>query len=476
LVRPNILARDFATMTPQSVPRRKRRPARLRARPLPLTVKQILAWADAHHQRRGVWPSKTTGRITDALSETWCAINLALMRGGRGLPGGVTLARLLLEKRGVRHLHYLPTLTKEQILVWIDDHHQRTGEWPTLNSGKIPEAPGEIWRKIHAALFQGMRGLPPGGSLPRLLAEARGVRNPKGLPPLSRKQILSWADAFFQEHARWPNRQDSSVPEMGAESWGSVNSALIHGGRGLAGGSSLALFLQRERGARNKKNLPPLTLKQIAAWARRCHDRTGRWPTEDSGPIEGSAGEVWGNVNQALRNGNRGLPGGDTLPRLLERVFGVRNEANLPSLRITDILQWADQHKRRTGGWPKTSSGAVAEAPGETWSAIDAALFAGMRGLPARLSLVRLLAKYRGVRSKREPPLLTSKQILRWADQHYQRVGRWPGAGAGAIPGAAGETWSAVAQALRIGRRGLPGGDSLRRLLERHGRLASPVS
>jgi hypothetical protein len=64
---------------------------------------------------------------------------------------------------------------------------------------------------------------------------------------------------------------------------------------------------------------PPLTVEQILAWADAHHARTGRWPHAGSGPVEGAPGEVWGNVNAALYDGHRGLPGGDSLARLLDR-------------------------------------------------------------------------------------------------------------------------------------------------------------
>jgi hypothetical protein len=70
----------------------------------------------------------------------------------------------------------------------------------------------------------------------------------------------------------------------------------------------------------------------------------------------------------------------------------------------------------------------------------------------------------------RKRPPLTVEQILAWADAHHARTGRWPSAEAGPVPGAPGETWHAVHAALYVGRRGLPGGDSLARLLARHQR------
>jgi hypothetical protein len=69
---------------------------------------------------------------------------------------------------------------------------------------------------------------------------------------------------------------------------------------------------------------------------------------------------------------------------------------------------------------------------------------------------------------------LSVAQILRWADAHHERTGRWPGAHSGPVAGAAGERWGSIESALRFGWRGLPGGDSVARLLVRHGRRPPP--
>jgi hypothetical protein len=113
---------------------------------------------------------------------------------------------------------------------------------------------------------------------------------------------------------------------------------------------------------------------------------------------------VWRNVNQALADGTRDLPGGDTLPRLLARRLGVRNGASLPRLSVRQILAWADDHFRRTGHWPRANSGPVAQAPGETWNAIDGARRVGLRHLAAGSCLARLLATHRGIRNVADPP------------------------------------------------------------------------
>jgi hypothetical protein len=66
----------------------------------------------------------------------------------------------------------------------------------------------------------------------------------------------------------------------------------------------------------------------------------------------------------------------------------------LPRLALKQILAWADDHFRRTGGWPRRKSGPVAGTPGETWGAIDSALQKALRGLPGGTSLPRLLEEH----------------------------------------------------------------------------------
>ena len=61
----------------------------------PLTVEQILAWADAHHARTGGWPSPGSGPVAGAPGEDWGDIDIAQCAGYRGLPRGGSLARLL---------------------------------------------------------------------------------------------------------------------------------------------------------------------------------------------------------------------------------------------------------------------------------------------------------------------------------------------------------------------------------------------
>jgi hypothetical protein len=295
-----------------------------------LTIGLILADADAFHRRTGRWPYRTSGRIVGSLGDTWSAVNLALCKGSRGLPGGSSLPQLLQERRGVRNRGRLPRFTIGQILGWADAHHRRTGAWPRLTSGAIASAPGETWQAVQDALVMGHRGLPGGSSLARILARHRGVRNIQDRPPFTIKQILAWADAHHRRTGRWPIRASGSIADASGETWAYVINALIQGNRGFPGGISLAQLLAQGRGVRNRKALPRLRVKDILAWADAHYRRTGRWPRHTSGAIVDARGETWAGVEAALQHGNRGFPGGYSLYGLLKRhrhIPGRRSHA-----------------------------------------------------------------------------------------------------------------------------------------------------
>jgi hypothetical protein len=64
----------------------------------------------------------------------------------------------------------------------------------------------------------------------------------------------------------------------------------------------------------------------ILSWADEAHARSGRWPKQEDGPVQAAPGKKWMNINQALRLGLRGLPGGSSrhvveLEQRLNRPF-----------------------------------------------------------------------------------------------------------------------------------------------------------
>ncbi len=271
-----------------------------------------------------------------------------------------------------------------------DGYHKREGRWPQLDSGPIPEAPGETWASVHGALSGGRRGLPAASSLAQLLAEHRGVRNLAALPDLTIAQILCWADRHHRQTGDWPANNSGDAATAPGETWAALNSSLTCGRRGLPGGMTLAQLLARERGVRNHRDLPPLNVDTILAWVDRYRQREGCWPKRDSGPSADAPGETWTGCDVALKKGNRGLPGGSSLPQLLAQKRGVRNHLALLPFRIKDILTRARTHRRQTGAWPTAKSGPIAGAS-ENWRTVNNALLIGFRGLRGGSSLAKLL-------------------------------------------------------------------------------------
>lgn len=259
---------------------------------------------------------------------------------------------------------------------------------------------------------------------------------------------------------------------MADETWSGIHTALCQGARGLSGKTTLHGLLAKHRGARDLRNQNKLSRKQVVDWARQWYERTGKWPRVHSGKIPGANGESWTTVNYALVHGNRGLPGGLTLTRFLQKEIGGRVRANRPTLTFKSILEMADAHHAATGHWPTRQSGPVLDHPQENWLNISAALVTGGRGLPGGITLGQLLERERGVLNRRRHSKLTYALIANWARQFIEANGRRPTAYDGAVVDRGqltGDCWSGINTALKLGKRGLPGKDSLYDLLYREG-------
>lgn len=450
--------------TPQ-IGKRRTAPTPRALRWPPLDEEMILEWADAHFEREGEWPTSDSGVIVGGYGDKWSSVSQALRVGVRTLPGGSSLARLLAQYRGVRNRKGLPPYTEAQILAWCDAYHARHGKWPKSDSGPIEDAPGETWTAVSVALANTIRGITRKTSLPQLLEDYRGIPNAHNRIHLTVEQILVWADAYHSQYSEWPNLYAKPIEEMQDETWENIDRALRRGMRGLSGGCSLAVLLAEKRGRPNRLDLAELTVETILQWVDAYHSETGRWPKRNSGQVNGLPDLTWGKIDSSLIQGNRGLPGGSSLARLLADRRGVRNRVALPGLTEHTILEWADAYYARCGRWPNINSGHIEEAPDETWGNINNAMEQGSRGLAGGSSLARLLAETRGHRNTMRLPNLSIEQILSWADAHFERIGQWPGEDTGPIPEADGETWMGISAALRLGKRGLTGGSSLARLL-----------
>ena len=76
------------------------------------------------------------------------------------------------------------------------------------------------------------------------------------------------------------------------ERWGSIDTALHEGYRGLPGGQALGRLIREHGGPDVYRTRPKLTVEQILAWADDHREATGDWPVEDSGPVRSAPGRT----------------------------------------------------------------------------------------------------------------------------------------------------------------------------------------
>jgi hypothetical protein len=79
--------------------------------------------------------------------------------------------------------------------------------------------------------------------------------------------------------------------------------------------------------------------------------------------------------------------------KLLAAKWGLRHNDQLSRLTVGRILAWAMAHRRPTGRWPGRGAGPIAEAPGETWKAVQMSLVQGLCRLKGGSSLSRMLGE-----------------------------------------------------------------------------------
>jgi hypothetical protein len=357
-------------------------------------------------------------------------------------------------------------LIDEHYIVELADAFKfQKGHWPKQTSGAFK---GDCWGSINSALIYGLRGLPGGDTLPKLLARERGVRNIADISPLSEKIILKKIRHYKKKTGRWPKVKSKKL--TGEEySWSSIDNHLRKGSWGLKKGSSLRDLMERELGVPNRLSKHrSLTEKQILKWADDHFRRVGEFPVKSrkgGGCIAGTDWS-WSKINDALIRGSFGLERGSSLAKLLETKRGVVNIHNQSEITVQEILQTADNHKEKKGSYPNVNSGR-SELCGLSWKSIDGYLRNGNRGLPENSSLAIVLEKHRGKKNNYTAKKLNYEQILQWGDDFYQLNSRYPNKNDGRIQGT-NETWKVVEASMTKAQRGLTYATTLRKLFEKH--------
>lgn len=358
----------------------------------PLSVEQVLQWADDFRQKTGRWPQRKKHRhLEPAPDITWFSIDTHLRRGTRGLPAVGGLASFLDKHRNVRNKADAPPVTINEILAWADEHHERTGQWPSSQSGPVHDVPNENWMSLNEALKFGRRGLRTRTTLANLLAKHRGKPHPFHLPKLTERKILQWANAHFKHTGAFPYGKAGLLIDQPGEKWSAIDAALQCGSRGLPGGDTLRKLLTRKCKRYGQLRNMPLKRLNILEWAAEHHERTGKLPTARSGKVRDQLGESWDAIDASLRAGTRNMLGGSSLAEFLDDHY--RPEHRALGRRLTEdmIWQWAQDFRGRVGRWPTTKSAYTDPSRSEKWSLIDEALRKGHRGLPGGSSLRKLI-------------------------------------------------------------------------------------
>lgn len=225
-------------------------------------------------------------------------------------------------------------LNEEAILDAARRFIARVGRPPSCVSGDATQdfahRRREDWRGVDVALRLGFRGLPGGTTLSELLRRHQIGMNAYGIHGLTEENIVMAAKKHHARTGWWPRHSEKlkdATEDFGFKvTWDTVRLALAKGTHRLPGRDTLDGLLQRTLGedfvpTRLTLQLQRrLTEQQVLDAARAHLERTGRRPTiaGDGAALSFGFEITWRDVENALRIGLRGLPGGSTLKRFLD--------------------------------------------------------------------------------------------------------------------------------------------------------------
>ncbi|MBL4589342.1 MAG: hypothetical protein JKY11_04600 [Alphaproteobacteria bacterium] len=264
-----------------------------------LNIEDILAAAKLYHIEYARWPSCNDYKriVSGPLDgETWGAVDKQLRDGGRDLPGGQSLARLLEDNGLGDHI------TTDDIIVAAQQHHNKTGGWPSSSETKeIKTGPlkGKTWKGMSTAFYRGYYNLPTDTTLSQFLKD-NGCCDDNTLAP---SNIIAAAKIHKENTGKWPSSKDNKVIVGGpldGEKWCVVHTALRDGYRGLtANGKGLPQFL-KDNGCVDRK--PTMEDVVISALRYKNTHSEGKWPNNkvpekiDDGTI--LSGMSWSSVDK----------------------------------------------------------------------------------------------------------------------------------------------------------------------------------
>lgn len=292
--------------------------------------------------------------------------------------------------------------------------------------------------------------------------------------------ILEAATRWKEKYGKWPGKTGDARavwddPPLGVSlRWGSIDQWLFVGLRGLPGGSTLAQLCGKKLRPQNRHTRDTAwktTEADVLEAAARWKEKHGVWPTLTE--RDGDARDFWRVVpplgvslrwrvvNQWLKRGLRGLPGGISLAQLLGKE---KRQIGWVTTR-GEIQAAAERWRVAYGEWPTPKSGGdvrsvwpeIPVGVAVSWMNIDDWLHKGRHGLDAGAGLPRLLGvSRRGWTTTREE---VQNAAQKWEDKY----GKWPTKRTAGdvrevwpeIPVGVAARWGAVEKWLNTGAHGL---------------------
>ncbi len=187
-------------------------------------------------------------------------------------------------------------------------------------------------------------------------------------PPLT-KDII-WRDVLDElavsDPKKWVGAASGPVMNCPGDTWKARQHMLSLGGRGLEGGSSIHQFIA----------------ERVHATGETYKEQHGAYPDRNSGVFTEDPRLTWADIDDAYQKGTNAKSSlhrvfhGDTLTK--ESIW----RDVLDELAASDIKKWVSQ-----------ASGPVMNCPGDTWSAREAMLIRGGRGLEGGSSISQLITE-----------------------------------------------------------------------------------
>ena len=334
------------------------------------------------------------GVLSRIPSVTWRQVNDAGTRGTHGLAEGRTLHHILAPLRHISEDHL-----RQEARTIFSEH----GKFPTGRSqALIPGLFGQTWRSIDALSLKGGRGLAPGRTVSKILAPLRAelrktaIKRQRPLllkPALTEGALLAAAREHFRDYGDIPTRRSKEpIPLLPGESWLAIDQAGFQGHRGLMKGRTLAVIFAPLR--EELRIGIPLSKEMIIAEARAIHALHGVLPTRRTTLPPPTLHTTWVAINVALERGLRGLPGGDSLSKLLQPLrteLGLDKTLSEPAI-LAAARTFHHEHERLPS---QLTTDPVPGMPHESWSKIHGAGQLGLRGLQKGRTLSKILQPLR---------------------------------------------------------------------------------